>query len=216
MLIVSVVLAKFPSVFSILICFSCFPLIVHVCPKFVQHVAAGFGSRRSVSSSRGVWRAVTGHRLIHQVTGTSKLGTRDQILWKTKWNWENPWKNQVCSGSTDWSLLKPAECVHLNLKCDQQTWSWYSRQIECWFFTSASTPQPRPSAVRLEGWIKRKDEHCKTIASLLLNLFEAHCQLSHGRWDPGLAFEVPVKHSDMSDMPVKFSENPKNEVNRHG
>lgn len=26
---------------------------------------------------------------------------------------------------------------------------------------------------RLEGWIKRKDEHCKTIASLLLNLFEA-------------------------------------------
>ncbi|CAL1160575.1 unnamed protein product [Cladocopium goreaui] len=42
---------------------------------------------------------------------------------------------------------------------------------------------------QLEGWIKRKDEHCKTIASLLLNLFEAHCQLSHGRWDPGLAFE---------------------------
>lgn len=25
---------------------------------------------------------------------------------------------------------------------------------------------------QLEGWIKRKDEHCKTIASLLLNLFE--------------------------------------------
>lgn len=25
---------------------------------------------------------------------------------------------------------------------------------------------------QLEGWIKRKDEHCKTIASLLLSLFE--------------------------------------------
>eukprot|EP00435_Cladocopium_sp_Y103_P053058 s533_g16.t2 len=25
---------------------------------------------------------------------------------------------------------------------------------------------------QLEGWVKRKDEHCKTIASLLLNLFE--------------------------------------------
>ena len=38
------------------------------------------------------------------------------------------------------------------------------------------------SAVRLEGWIKRKDEHCKTIASLLLNLFEASAYLP---WQTG-------------------------------